>query len=105
VASETGQNIDACFGRVDKFLIYQLIQSENGPTYEFVEERAGPCPCQDKKHDQALLSQRADLLSDCGLVLAGRIGPAASQALSERGLLALSAHLPIKEALKKLAQK
>jgi predicted Fe-Mo cluster-binding NifX family protein len=105
VASETGQNIDACFGKADSFRIYRLVATQAGERYEFLESRPGPCPCPDKKHDQAVLAQTAELLSDCGLVLAGRIGPGAAQALSERGILGLSAQLPIEETLKKLAAK
>ncbi|MDR3135745.1 MAG: hypothetical protein LBU69_06610 [Deltaproteobacteria bacterium] len=105
VASETGENIDACFGRVESFRVYRLVEGESDPSYELEETRKGPHPCQDKQHNQEILSMTAELLSDCGMVLAGRIGPAAIQALSERGVLGLAASLPIEEALRRLASK
>jgi predicted Fe-Mo cluster-binding NifX family protein len=105
VASETGENVDACFGRVENFRIYGLVNEGDSQRYELLEIRPGPHPCQDKKHDQAILTETAELLGDCGLVLAGKIGPGATQALSERGILGLAAHLSIEEALRKLVAK
>ncbi|MDR2368306.1 MAG: hypothetical protein LBF58_09405 [Deltaproteobacteria bacterium] len=105
VASETGENVDACFGRVESFRIYRLVNEDQGYRYEFLETRPAPRPCQDKTHDLAILSKTADLLGDCGMVLAGRIGPAATKALSERGVLGLAVHIPLADALKKLASR
>ncbi|MDR1658353.1 MAG: hypothetical protein LBT47_12535 [Deltaproteobacteria bacterium] len=105
VATETGENIDACFGRTDNFRIYRLNLTDGPPHYELEEIRPGPKPCRDKTHDLEMLDRTAELLSDCGMVLAGRIGPAAVKALSDRGVLGLSAALSIDEALKRLAGK
>jgi predicted Fe-Mo cluster-binding NifX family protein len=105
VATDTGENVDACFGKTDKFLIYQLKVDGDSSSYEFLEARPGPRPCQDGAHDLAVLEASAELLRDCGLVLAGRIGPAAVKVLSDRGVMALAAHLPIDEALSRLAKK
>jgi predicted Fe-Mo cluster-binding NifX family protein len=105
IASETGENIDACFGRVEQFRIYRLTGSEGNYGYELEEIRPGPHPCQEKTHDLQILDQTAELLSDCEMVLAGRIGPAAIQALSQRGVMGLAASLSVKEALRRLSTK
>ncbi|MDR1609207.1 MAG: hypothetical protein LBT38_12495 [Deltaproteobacteria bacterium] len=105
VASESGQNIDACFGKTGHFRIYELKTTGDEVAYELLEIRPGPRPCQDGAHDQAVLEASAELLKDCGLVLAGRVGPAAVKALADRGVMALAARLPITDALNKLAHK
>jgi predicted Fe-Mo cluster-binding NifX family protein len=103
VASETGEHIDACFGRTGCFRIYALADDGGVPAYVPLETRPGPKPCRDREHDLESLSACADLLSDCGMVLAGRIGPAAIQILASRGILGLSVRLPLDEALRRLA--
>jgi predicted Fe-Mo cluster-binding NifX family protein len=103
VASETGENIDACFGRTGCFRIYALADDGGTPAYVPLETRPGPRPCRDREHDLGALSACADLLSDCGMVLAGKIGPAALQILASRGILGLSVRLPLDEALRRLA--
>ncbi|MDR1577738.1 MAG: hypothetical protein LBT86_05890 [Deltaproteobacteria bacterium] len=105
VASETGENIDACFGKTGNFRIYALKTDGDALGYELIEIRPGPQPCQEHHHDQAVLEASAELLKDCGLVLAGRIGPAAVKALADRGVMSLATLLPIEDALKKLAKK
>ncbi|MDR2459750.1 MAG: hypothetical protein LBE38_03055 [Deltaproteobacteria bacterium] len=104
IATDSGENIDACFGRTESFLIYSLTQKGESFKYEFSEKRSGPKPCRNKSHDQDLLESTAEILKDCGMVLAGRIGPAAVKALSDRGVMGLSAPLTIEAALNKLAR-
>jgi predicted Fe-Mo cluster-binding NifX family protein len=103
VASDSGDTIDACFGRTGSFRIYRLAEDAGGCRYEFAETRPGPKPCRDKSHDEELLSRTAELLKDCGMVLAGRIGPGAVRALSDRGIVGLAVPLEIEDALKRLA--
>jgi predicted Fe-Mo cluster-binding NifX family protein len=105
VATDSGTDIDACFGKTEKFLIYKLTVDGESSSYEFLETRPGPRPCRDGEHDQGVLEASAEILKDCGLVLAGRVGPAAVKALSDRGVMALAARLPIDEALSRLARK
>ncbi|MDR1871646.1 MAG: hypothetical protein LBS60_06915 [Deltaproteobacteria bacterium] len=105
VATDSGDNIDACFGKTDKFLIYELKTSPDFSVYELAETRPGPRPCQEGSHDIAVLEASAALLADCDLVLAGRVGPAAVKVLADRGVMALAVHLPIDEALRKLANR
>ncbi|MDR1166632.1 MAG: hypothetical protein LBO66_12355 [Deltaproteobacteria bacterium] len=103
VASLTGENIDLCFGRAEEFRVYALNLQESPPSYALMEIRHAPRPCRDQKHDQALLKETAELLKDCPLVLAGRLGPGALSELARVGILGLSAPLSVNEALKRLA--
>jgi predicted Fe-Mo cluster-binding NifX family protein len=96
--------IDACFGRAQSFLIYALAGKDGARSYELLETRPGPKPCRDRSHDQDILGRAAGLLSDCGMVLAGRIGPAAAKALADRGVMGLAVPLGIDEALRRLAK-
>jgi predicted Fe-Mo cluster-binding NifX family protein len=105
VATDTGVNIDACFGKVEAFRIYRLAEGPDGYSYELEETRPGPRPCRDGSHDEGVLEASAELLRDCGMVLAGRIGPAAVKALSDRGIMGLSAPLEISDALRRLARR
>jgi predicted Fe-Mo cluster-binding NifX family protein len=89
---------------VETFRIYELVHDKDGFNYKFLETREGPKPCRDKSHDQDVLESTAEILKDCGMVLAGRIGPAAVKALSDRGIMGLSAPLTLEEALKRLAR-
>jgi predicted Fe-Mo cluster-binding NifX family protein len=100
VATDSGEIIDACFGRVKEFKIYK--STPDG--YQLEEVRPGPSPCREQSHDMDILLKTASLLSDCQLVLAGRIGPAAIQALSDIGVTGLAVNLSVEEALKKLAR-
>jgi predicted Fe-Mo cluster-binding NifX family protein len=104
VATDSRENVDACFGKTGSFLIYQLKTGEGSSSYELIEVRDGPRPCHEGGHDINVLEASAEALKDCGLVLAGRIGPAAVKALADRGVMSLAVHLPIEEALKRLAK-
>ncbi|MDR1086227.1 MAG: hypothetical protein LBP22_15560 [Deltaproteobacteria bacterium] len=105
VASETGQNIDACFGKAELFRIYELKSDVKNPFYELLELRPAFKPCREQSHDQTVLGESAELLKDCGLVLAGRLGPGALKALSDRGIIGLAVHWPVDEALERLAKR
>lgn len=105
-ATTDGELIDACFGKTEKFLIFELSDRPGATAgYEQTETRPGPGPCGDGEHDQALLERTADLLSDCGLVLAGKIGPGALKVLENREVIGLPVRLGLAEALKRLAAK
>jgi predicted Fe-Mo cluster-binding NifX family protein len=103
MASETGRYIDACFGKTESFRVYRLVKE--GEEYRYVpdELRSAPKLCRDNSRDPDVLESSAELLKDCEMVLAGKMGPAAVKALSERGVMGLAAPLPLEEALKKLA--
>jgi predicted Fe-Mo cluster-binding NifX family protein len=103
IATDSGKFIDACFGRTDKFLIYELRERDGEYSYEFLEARNGPKPCRDKSHDQSILEESARLLTDCGMVLSGKIGPGAVKALSDRGIMGIAIPLEIDDALKRLS--
>lgn len=98
VASQDGRFIDECFGRARQYRIYQA-----GPRgYQLAGIRTSPIPCREQHHDERLLAQAIELLADCGLVLAGRIGPQALRQLQARGMAGLTVHLEINEALRRL---
>ncbi|MDR1081691.1 MAG: hypothetical protein LBQ79_12225 [Deltaproteobacteria bacterium] len=105
VATESGVSIDACFGRTGSFRIYRLSEDGEGSRYELEETRPGPVPCRDRSHDDGVLDATAELLKDCGMVLAGKIGPAAVKALSDRGIVGLAAPLELEDALRRLARR
>jgi predicted Fe-Mo cluster-binding NifX family protein len=105
VASDSGTAIDACFGKVEAFRIYRLEEGGDGPRYEFEGTRPGPRPCRERSHDDGVLEASAELLKDCGMVLAGRIGPAAVKALADRGIMGLAAPLELEDALRRLARR
>jgi predicted Fe-Mo cluster-binding NifX family protein len=103
VATMSGTDIDACFGKTDYFLIYELVEKNESYSYELLERRPGPKPCRDRTHDENILEETAELLKDCNMVLAGRIGPHAQRALSDRGVMALAAPISLSAALSRLA--
>jgi predicted Fe-Mo cluster-binding NifX family protein len=103
VASGSGERVDACFGKCPSFRIYSLENKDGAYFYSLTEERPGVPPCRDGEHDQGLLDKTAGLLSDCQMVLAGRIGPGAMKALSDRGIMGLPVALLVKDALARLA--
>jgi predicted Fe-Mo cluster-binding NifX family protein len=103
IATDSGEYIDACFGRTENFLIYELKLNDGEYSNEMIEERLGPKPCRDRTHDQSVLDETAELLSDCGMVLSGRIGPSAVMALSQRGIMGIAVPIKIEDALKRLS--
>ncbi|MDR2392379.1 MAG: hypothetical protein LBE84_11965 [Planctomycetota bacterium] len=103
VASKTGERIDECFGRAAQYRIYG---KRPGGGYRLAETRPGPAPCRDQWHDPENLARAVELLSDCGLVLAGRIGPEAMRRLAERGTAGLAVNgLGVGEALERLSRR
>jgi predicted Fe-Mo cluster-binding NifX family protein len=98
IASKDGVLIDECFGRAGQYYIYEA----GAEGYRFKETRPSPVPCQEQRHDAAMMARTAELLADCDLVLAGRIGPQALRQLEEKGILGLAVHMEIKGALERL---
>ncbi|MDR2352496.1 MAG: hypothetical protein LBF22_04910 [Deltaproteobacteria bacterium] len=104
IASLTGDAIDSCFGKTTSFRIYDLVEDGGPRTYQFKEQRECKITCEDKTHNLDVLKETAKLLSDCEMVLAGRIGPAALQELNDLGIMGLAVPLPLEKVLKKLAE-
>ncbi|MDR1612059.1 MAG: hypothetical protein LBT97_04665 [Planctomycetota bacterium] len=101
VASRSGARVDECFGRAENYYIY-----EAGPDgYRLKETRPGIVPCRSRRHDAAVMDEAVSRLSDCDLVLAGRIGPAAIRQLAEKGVRGLAVDIGIEEALARLGKK
>ncbi|MDR0882125.1 MAG: hypothetical protein LBP55_06245 [Candidatus Adiutrix sp.] len=100
VATEDGVMIDCCFGRARAYHIYEANARADG--YHFMEIRPSPIPCRDQDHDPETLNRAIELLADCQLVLAGKIGPEAIRRLEARGIPALAVSLSMAEAFKRL---
>ncbi|MDR1397722.1 MAG: hypothetical protein LBJ14_08325 [Desulfarculales bacterium] len=101
VASKDGFSIDECFGRAGQYRIYEACAEG----YRLAEIRPGIMPCRQQCRDDAAMTRAADLLADCDLVLAGRIGPQALRQLKKRGVLGLAVNLKIGDALERLRRR
>jgi predicted Fe-Mo cluster-binding NifX family protein len=120
LASSGGEKIDLHFGHTDVFRIFEV--DETSGAWRFIEERAVPpaaetardneCPpsppaetggcgsgCGQRNERLAALG---DLLSDCGYVLAARIGPKPQAFLKRAGITALEAPPELSAAIPKL---
>ncbi|MNC27947.1 Dinitrogenase iron-molybdenum cofactor [compost metagenome] len=104
VAVGSGDNctIDQHFGRCDRFLIYEL---EADGTFCRIEERS----CErhsaaHEGHEESSLQAKAQLLSDCSIVLVCQIGPGAKALLHEKGIVAMAVRAPVEQALGRLNQ-
>ncbi|MDR1533240.1 MAG: radical SAM protein [Clostridiales bacterium] len=77
---------DKHFGKTEEFIIVRV-----SPTgWNIIETRKIPPGCRDcGAHDQAATAAVLDELSDCGAVLAARIGPPVQAELERRGIQAL----------------
>jgi nitrogen fixation protein NifX len=98
IASWDGEHITQHFGHAEQFLIYEI----EGDTYQCIDTRFNNPGCNSRQHDESLLSQSVELLSDCAIVLVSRIGPGARALLASRGILAMEAPTFIDEALERL---
>lgn len=98
VASSDGVTIDQHFGRARQFMIYRLL--DDG--YEFLEERANRPPCSRHEHSDTLLEQAAQLIGDCGGVIASQIGPGAVDVLLLQRTLPLTMSGAVDDAMQAL---
>lgn len=101
VASTDGKFINEHFGRAKEFLIFNLDLEEK--SYNFIELRPNTPPCSGHEHEDNLLEQSVNLLSDCKAVLVSQIGPGAIQALDTKGIKALIVRNFIPDALNDLS--
>ncbi len=101
VASSDGRVINQHFGRSRKFLIFEI--TGNGG-WTFLENRDNVPPCSSGEHSENDMERTIDLLSDCSIVLASRIGPGAEQKLSLKGIRSYSVPYLISETLDKLVK-
>ncbi len=95
IASSDGENVNLHFGRADRFRIYRVTDDR----CEFLEERVSAPACSGQQHDDTLLEQSAELISDCKAVVAAQIGPGAIDILLYRRIRAFPLTGPIDEAI------
>lgn len=95
VASSDGTTINEHFGRTKTFRIYRL--HDGG--HEFLEQRKNTPACGGQQHNDDVLDQAAQLISDCRGVVAAQVGPGAIDALIGHRILAFTMGGPIDEAL------
>ncbi|MDR1535702.1 MAG: dinitrogenase iron-molybdenum cofactor biosynthesis protein [Planctomycetota bacterium] len=101
VASRSGVLVDECFGRAAGYRIYEA--APDG--YRLAEIRPGPAPCRGQAHDLPSLAAAVESVSDCEMVLAGRIGPEAVRLLAGRGVTGLAVRIGIDDALERLSRR
>ena len=102
VGSRDGKMVTEHFGGCRRFLILEA-DSEH-QTYTFKEFREVSPPCVEGEHSENGLSAVAQALSDCRLVLVGKIGPGAEVLLDRCGIDVLEYHGPIDDAMKRILQ-
>ena len=100
VASRGGVLVDECFGRAERFYVYE----EAAGGFRLVEIRPGPAPCRGGRHEQGALAGLVALVADCPVVLAGRIGPEALRLLAANGTSGFAVHIGVEDALRRLAR-
>ena len=99
-ASTDGKLINQHFGRADKF--YILEADEETHAYRIVEIRETVPVCHRGEHEEAGLEEAIKKLSDCQIVLAGRIGKRAQNGLEGFGIEVFEIPDVIDEAVDKL---
>ncbi|WP_310828954.1 NifB/NifX family molybdenum-iron cluster-binding protein [Paenibacillus pedocola] len=102
VGSGDDYMIDQHFGRCDRFLIYEL---EADGMFCCTEDRN--CEWHSTAqggHEESSLQAKAQLLSDCSIVLVCQIGPGAKALLHENGIVAMAVRAPVEQALRRLNQ-
>ena len=104
VASSDGRFINQHFGRAGQFLIFDISGGDKFDS-KFVALRNNLPPCSARQHDEARLAAAVALLSDCQAVLAAKIGPGATAALTAQGIAALEATAFIDEALVRVGKR
>ncbi len=98
VASSDGKYISQHFGRTKQFLVFK-IKDDN---YEFYELRKNIPPCNGQDHQEDLMLNTVELLSDCQAIVVSQIGPGAIDALVLKGIKAYVIPDFIDVALKRL---
>ena len=90
VASENKLVVHQHFGRATQFLIYEV--QEDGCHLVEIRENTPACGTEQEDgesgHDEDVMQRSVDLLVDCNAVVVARIGRAAVEKLSRRGIQA-----------------
>ena len=99
VASSDGKVVNQHFGRTKQFLIFEV---KDNVKYTFLGNREAIPPCIFGEHSDHSMTNAVNALSDCSFVLASQIGPVAENALSEKGIFAVSLVDFIEDAITKI---
>ena len=100
VASSDGKFVNQHFGMTQQFLIFEI---DNAGEYKFLELRKNVPACDVEGHTEDAMNRSIELISDCKVVIASQIGPAAVNILFEHGIEAYISPNFIDDALKELA--
>lgn len=102
VASLDGIAVTGHFGGCERFILINVDSEKKN--YTFGGFRFVTPPCSGDGHSNSGLNEAAEALSDCQIVLVGKIGPPAEYALKSRGIDVLEYHGLIEDALKRILQ-
>lgn len=100
VASSDGKFVNQHFGMAQQFLIFEI---DDDGEYKFLELRENAPACDVEGHTEDAMTRSVKLISDCKVVLASQIGPAAVDILIKNGIEPYMAPTFIDGALKELA--
>lgn len=100
VASSDGKFVNQHFGMAQQFLIFKI---DDEGEYKFIELRENVPACDVEGHTEDAMKRSIELISDCKIVIASQIGPAAIDILLKNNIEPYIAPTFIDEALKQLA--
>jgi predicted Fe-Mo cluster-binding NifX family protein len=100
VTSNDGKQVDCHFGRAKRFSIYEFAAEE----FHFVEARETRPACHEGEHDDGLLLDKVNAISDCQIVIVQSIGPGALDLLHSKSIHPVASEQSVTEALDKLRQ-
>lgn len=101
IASTDGKVINEHFGRAKEFYIVNVFDVGR---YEYMEKRSVAPLCSGGEHSDNALDELIEILSDCNMILAARIGAPMKTALESRGVTVLESPAVIEDALPLLAK-
>ncbi|MCB6993658.1 dinitrogenase iron-molybdenum cofactor biosynthesis protein [bacterium 210820-DFI.6.37] len=99
-ASSDGIVINQHFGKATDFLIIDV--DDDKKSAAFAEKRSHAPVCDGFSHNERQLTELSELLSDCRIVLASKIGEGAKESLRKKGIQGISAPFTIEEVLREL---
>ena len=99
-ASSDGITIYQHFGKVDKFLIFEI----EGDLIKLIGERDNTPICGANGHAVEKVNDTVNLISDCEAVFVSKIGMGPALALQDKGIAVFEVSIPINEALERFAK-
>lgn len=96
--STDGKVVNAHFGKATKFHIVEI----NDKDYKFIESRDNVPSCSNFQHSDESLLNAINVIKDCKVVFAAKIGEGAANALRLHGIDPIEAPYFIEDILKRL---